>query len=108
MLARNVSIHDLCINNLTKLVIPFIHHQWKHIGGKLKWISSGQNIVWGVNSANNIYFRYGITASNPVGLGWRHVGGKLSQVDTFGLSVWGVNTNQDAFSMDFKENAGEY
>ena len=51
-------------------------NSWKHIGGKLKHVSVGSSGVWGVNSGDNIYYRKGVTLSNPAGTQWTHIGGK--------------------------------
>ena len=79
--------------------------QWEHIGGKLKWISSGKDIVFGVNSNDDIFFRHGISAQTPVGTGWTKVGGKLSQIDTYGMTVVGANSGLNAYHSVFKETA---
>ena len=93
---------------LNSKVYAFLSFQWTQIGGKLKWISSGRNIVWGVNSANNIYFRQGISKETPEGTNWVHVGGRLSQIDTNEFSMWGVNLNYDAYSSSFTEPASKF
>ena len=71
--------------------------QWQHIGGKLKWISSGKDVVFGVNSIDDIYYRAGMTSSAPTGSHWVKVPGKLAQIDTQGDYVWGVNSANNAF-----------
>lgn len=58
----------------------------------MKWISSGSNIVVGVNSGNSIYYRKGMSASRPTGTGWVHIPGKLMQVEIYGDEVVGTNT----------------
>ena len=79
--------------------------QWEHIGGKLKWISSGKNLVIGVNSNDDIYFRHGISSSSPAGSGWTRIGGKLSQIDTYGVTIVGANSGLNAYHLTFKETA---
>ena len=93
-------IHSDHINFHTLLLL-----QWEHIGGKLKWISSGKDIVLGVNSNDDIFFRHGISAGTPAGTGWTHLGGKLSQIDTYGTTVLGVNSGRNAYQLSFKETA---
>ena len=73
--------------------------QWQHIGGKLSWISAGSNIVFGVNSAGNIFYRSGITESAPAGTSWVRVPGGLRQIDTYQGEVWGSNSNDDVFKL---------
>ena len=50
---------------------------WARIDGRKCHISVGPSGVWGVNSANDIYFREG-TFPNPaaVGTSWTRVKGK--------------------------------
>jgi hypothetical protein len=62
------------------------------VSGKLKYISCGEYGHWGVNKANLIYFREGVSRSNPVGTKWRRIPGKLTQLEAgqYG-QVWGVN-----------------
>ena len=74
--------------------------QWQHIGGKLSWISSGRNIMFGVNSAGHIFYRAGITEDTPAGTGWVRVPGGLKQVDTYQSEVWGSNSASDVFKLD--------
>ena len=68
------------------------HFQWTHIGGKLKWISSGRNVVVGVNSGDNIYYRTGMSAGTPTGSGWKHIGGKLMMIEIYENEVVGTNS----------------
>ena len=64
----------------------------RKVPGKLIHVSSGESGVWGVNRANNIYFRRGVTPRRKRGSMWKHIGGKLKQIDSgpFGI-VCGVN-----------------
>ena len=66
--------------------------QWIHIPGKLKWISSGRNVVIGVNSGNNIYYRKGMSSGRPTGTGWVHIPGKLMMVEIYENQVVGTNS----------------
>jgi hypothetical protein len=79
--------------------------QWEHVQGKLKWITSGKDVVFGVNSKDDIFFRHGISASTPAGTGWSSVGGKLSQIDTYGFTVVGANSGLNVYHLSFKETA---
>ena len=69
-----------------------------HIPGKLKWIAVGHDIVIGVNSADDIYYRVGINRDKPVGTKWVRISGKLAQVDVFGRYVLGSNSAQNIYS----------
>ena len=68
------------------------YFQWTHVGGKLKWISSGRNVVVGVNSNNDIYYRTGMSARAPTGSGWKHIGGKLMMIEIYENEVVGTNS----------------
>ncbi|XP_077163910.1 fish-egg lectin-like [Paroedura picta] len=65
---------------------------WTHIPGKLKYYSCGLLSCWGVNSADDIYYRHGITPDSCAGSTWEKVPGKLSMIEvgTKG-EVYGVN-----------------
>ena len=78
--------------------------QWTQVGGKLKWISSGKNIVVGVNSADDIFYRDGITSTNQIGTRWVKIGGKLSQIDTFNDKVWGANSAQYVYQLTIQSS----
>ena len=72
---------------------------WEKVDGRLKWISSGASgEVWGVNNADIIYRREGVTQGNPTGTGWKQLNGRLAQVDVFGGEVWGVNGDENIYS----------
>ena len=49
--------------------------------------------VWGVNSANDIYYRNGVNGN------WRRIGGKLKHVSVSndGKHIWGVNSNDHIY-----------
>ena len=81
--------------------------QWQHIGGKLNWISSGKDIVFGVNRNGGIFYRAGMSSSSPVGTSWVRVPGKLSQVDTHDSKVVGANSDQNTFSLTITHTPGK-
>ena len=60
--------------------------------GKLKWVGSGRNILVGVNSNDDIYYRAGMSATNPTGTKWVKVSGKLMQIDVYENEVVGTNS----------------
>ena len=91
---------------LYNIIIIIILLQWQHIAGKLKWISSGNDLVFGVNSNDDIFYRAGISSSKPAGTNWVKVPGKLSQIDSNGDEVWGANSAMNAFSLDIKRPYG--
>ena len=66
--------------------------RWRHIGGRLKQIEAGPNgAAWGINRANQIWFRGGVTRRNPVGRYWVRIKGKLNSVSVGCTGVYGVN-----------------
>ncbi|OCT73542.1 fish-egg lectin isoform X1 [Xenopus laevis] len=69
--------------------IPYVH-----LEGKLKHYACGPLGCWGVNSANEIYYRNQVTPSSCQGTGWVRVEGSLIMVEvgTDG-SVFGVNSD---------------
>ena len=66
---------------------------WKRVeGAELVWIAVGTH-VWGVDSEKKVFFRTGVTLSQPSGVEWRKVklAGPLTQIDTMGEDVWGLD-----------------
>ena len=58
----------------------------------MEHVSSGRNIVIGVNAKNDIYKRLGITDDLPTGTSWVKIPGKLKVVDAHARGqIWGVN-----------------
>ena len=53
-----------------------------------------------MNNKHRIYFREGVSSTNPVGDRWIHIHGSLKQIDSglFGI-VYGVNVHNDVFCM---------
>ncbi|XP_078500224.1 fish-egg lectin-like [Lissotriton helveticus] len=71
---------------------------WSHIDGKLKYYSCGPLGCWGVNSADDIYYRSSVTPSSCSGSSWQQVEGKLSMIEVGSDgSVYGVNSVGDAY-----------
>ena len=71
---------------------------WERVDGRLVWISSGMvGEVWGVNSANEIFTRDGIS-KKPSGTGWFKQNGKLKQLSALKNQVWGVDGNGTIWS----------
>ena len=61
------------------------------VPGSLKWVASGRNIVVGVNNGDYIYYRVGLSSTEPTGDRWIRASGRLAQIDVFGMTVTGVN-----------------
>ncbi|XP_074869322.1 fish-egg lectin-like [Carettochelys insculpta] len=74
---------------------------WVNIAGKLKYYSCGLWGCWGVNSADDIFFRYDVTPDPCAGSRWQHIPGKLSMIEvgTEG-SVYGVNSEGRIYRRD--------
>ncbi|XP_067406402.1 fish-egg lectin-like [Emydura macquarii macquarii] len=74
---------------------------WVNIAGGLKYYSCGLWGCWGVNSADDIYFRSDVTPDHCEGSNWQHVPGKLSMIEvgTDG-SVYGVNSAGQIYHRD--------
>ena len=70
---------------------------WTDVPGKLQWIGSGTDHVVGVNSANDIFYREGMTADNPTGTGWVKVPVKLMQIDVNRNEVVGTNSGHSIY-----------
>lgn len=64
---------------------------WKHIAGKLKFVSVGKAGVWGVNKNNDIFYRKNTNGGETAGTAWEHVPGKMSQVYSGKDTVWAVS-----------------
>ncbi|XP_069489799.1 fish-egg lectin-like [Ambystoma mexicanum] len=74
---------------------------WVHIEGKLKYYCCGPLGCWGVNSADDIYFRFSVTPGSCGGSRWQKVEGKLSMIEVGSNgSVYGVNSAGDAYRRD--------
>ncbi|XP_053547056.1 fish-egg lectin-like [Bombina bombina] len=87
-----------CLNqmytNSKSSVTPFTY-----IDGSLKYYSCGPLGCWGVNSGNNIYYRYSTTLSACQGSNWKYIEGSLVMVEvgTDG-SVYGVSPEGNVYT----------
>ena len=82
----------LLATETTKQITTF-YHQISQVSGSLKYISSGDDIVVGVNANDEIYRRDGISRQNPTGTSWTKLNGGLKVVDAFNRkTLWGVNS----------------
>ena len=70
----------------------------RKVPGKLVHVSSGESGVWGINRADRIYYRKGVTARRKSGSMWKGIGGRLRQIDSgpFGI-VCGVNRGNQIY-----------
>ena len=82
------------------IILTICTLQWQRISGGLKWIGSGTDIVVGVNSQDKIYYRRGVSSSNPTGSGWVYVSGRLMQIDVDGDQAVGVNSGHNIYLSD--------
>ncbi|XP_072282478.1 fish-egg lectin-like [Pyxicephalus adspersus] len=69
--------------------------------GALKYYSCGPIGCWGVNSANNIYFRHNVNPTACQGTQWQQIAGQLTMIEvgTDG-SVYGVSSAGDVYRRD--------
>ncbi|XP_030069431.1 fish-egg lectin [Microcaecilia unicolor] len=74
---------------------------WLQIEGKLKYISCGSLGCWGVNSADDIFYRWSTSPDSCQGSHWQQIEGKLSMIEagTEG-TVYGVNAQGMVFRRD--------
>ncbi|XP_069478134.1 fish-egg lectin-like isoform X2 [Ambystoma mexicanum] len=71
---------------------------WVNIEGKLKYYSCGPLGCWGVNSADDIYYRHSVSDCACEGSRWEQVQGKLSMIEVGSDgSVYGVNSIGDLY-----------
>ncbi|XP_075047409.1 uncharacterized protein LOC142107719 [Mixophyes fleayi] len=74
---------------------------YTNIEGSLKYYSCGPFGCWGVNSANNIYYRFGVTSTACQGSRWQQIEGSLVMVEVGADgSVYGVNSAGDVYERD--------
>ena len=66
--------------------------------GKLKYITSGDGYVLGVNNADEIFVREGISSTQPTGTTWTKLDGKLTVIDSYSNNAWGVNSVDKIFN----------
>ena len=43
---------------------------WTKVDGMMTWLSSGENIVWGVSANGELWYRAGIDTNCPMGTNW--------------------------------------
>jgi hypothetical protein len=58
-------------------------------------------VVFGVNSANQLFRRTGITAHNPTGWGWVHISSPgFKHVSVGKSTIWAINAADHIFYYD--------
>ena len=66
--------------------------------GALKYVSSGNDFVIGVNAAGQVFQRLGVSAASPSGTSWLQLDGNLATVDALGIRRnWGTNSGGNIF-----------
>ncbi|XP_066574050.1 fish-egg lectin-like [Amia ocellicauda] len=75
---------------------------WQGLPGALKYYSCGPLGCWGVNAAEDIFVRKGVSPQQCQGTGdWQQVDGKLSMIEVGSEgSVYGVNAAGDVYRRD--------
>ena len=60
----------------------------------MKYVSSGEKFMIGVNANDEIFTRAGISDSKPTGTSWVKLNGRLKVVDALSSNeIWGVNAD---------------
>jgi len=73
------------------------NHRWERVQGALKQISVGEAGVWGVNDANDIYYRQGTFGDkDTAGSDWVKLPGKFKWISS-GNRVFGVSPKNEVF-----------
>ncbi|KAG8433824.1 hypothetical protein GDO86_012264 [Hymenochirus boettgeri] len=74
---------------------------WIQIDGALKYYSCGPLGCWGVNSANQIYYRYSVSPTACQGSQWKQVDGSLVMIEVGSDgSVYGVNADGNVYKRE--------
>jgi len=77
------------------LIYRRVGNGWQRISGGLKQISVGEAGVWGVNDANDLYYRQGTYGDrNTAGSDWVKLIGKFKWISS-GKRVIGVNSKNE-------------
>ena len=64
----------------------------------MKYVSSGEKFMIGVNANDEIFMRAGISDSKPTGTSWVKLNGRLKVVDALSSNqIWGVNADNNIF-----------
>ncbi|XP_061118054.1 fish-egg lectin-like isoform X2 [Conger conger] len=99
----NIEDHVYCLGRGATVGCrgPGLPISWIGITGSLKYYSCGPNGCWGVNSANDIFFRKGVTPAACRGNDWQKIAGALVMIEvgTDG-SVYGVNDEGEVYRRD--------
>jgi len=69
---------------------------WKNCGAfllKLRWLASLTNLVIGTNSANELFYRYGISSGQPFGTSWKKASSDWieTMLDSFAEDTYGIH-----------------
>ena len=64
----------------------------------MEHVSSGRNIVIGINAKNEIFKRQGITDDLPTGTSWVKIPGELKVADAHARGqIWGVDVDDKIY-----------
>ncbi|XP_023329325.1 tectonin beta-propeller repeat-containing protein 1 [Eurytemora carolleeae] len=65
---------------------------WTSVMGKMRQISVGSQVVWGVNTADEVFVRVGLSADEPRGKEWTKIDGNMKTVSVGPNGVcWAVD-----------------
>ena len=64
----------------------------------MEHVSSGKEIVIGVNAKNEVYKRRGVSRKLPTGASWAKIPGELKMADAYArLRIWGVDMDDKVY-----------
>merc|ERR1712142_21178 len=75
--------------------------------GYMKHIDVGSGRILGVNAADKIYMRAGVTKQRPTGTAWQLIRGGLKQISTGGGRIVGVNSGNAVYARTKIMNDGD-
>ncbi|XP_069802791.1 fish-egg lectin-like [Dendropsophus ebraccatus] len=89
-----------CLNQDQTVSKPAVL-SYNQLEGNLKYYSCGLYGCWGINSNNNIYYRYDVQPTSCRGSRWQQIDGSLVKVEvgTDG-SVYGVNSQGNVYKRE--------
>uniref|UniRef100_A0A8C4TG14 Fish-egg lectin-like n=1 Tax=Erpetoichthys calabaricus TaxID=27687 RepID=A0A8C4TG14_ERPCA len=75
---------------------------WEYLPGSLMYYSCGPVSCWGVNFANQIFIKKGVTPTTCTGsIWWQHIPGSLIMIEvSVDGSVYGVNSQGNVYRRD--------
>jgi len=67
---------------------------WTNVMAKMRQVSVGSQVVWGVNTADEVFVRIGLTSEEPKGKEWTKIDGSMKTISVGPNGVcWAVDKN---------------